>query len=320
MRGADPGNSSSAMVVVIAFGHVGNAAERNGGMRVVLAGGHGQLGSDLAPALRAAGMEAIPLGRGELDLTGAASIIAALDEHRPEYVINCAAWNRVDDAEQEVEAAFDVNAIAAGRLAGHCRERGIRLMHVSTDHVFSGRDGNGVRSVPYTEEDLPEPPSVYGCSKLAGEHLVRAGCPEAVIVRTCGLYGRQATRSKGNFVQTMLRLGAEREELTVVDDQRCSPTSTVDLAAAVVALCQREAAGLFHVTSTGDATWCEFARAIMDLAGLPCQVRGITSAEYGAKAARPWYSVLSTGKFTRTTEVAMPSWRESLQRYLAHAD
>ncbi|MCA9113962.1 MAG: dTDP-4-dehydrorhamnose reductase [Planctomycetaceae bacterium] len=286
-------------------------------MRVLIAGGQGQLGSDLGPAISAAGLEPLPLGRTDIELTRPETIEAALDQYQPVQVINCAAWNLVDLAEDTPEDAFAVNSLGARNLAIACHARSIPLVHISTDFVFSGMEEGGDRKSPYTERDLPGPLSVYGCSKLAGEYLVTASCPDSMIVRTCGLYGLKATRAKGNFVETMLRLGAEREELSVVHDQRCTPTFTRDLAEGIVRLCQSGSPGVYHLTSSGDASWFEFAREIMQIAGLKCRVRPIPATEFASKAPRPCYSVLSTEKFTAATGMLMPEWPDALRRYLA---
>jgi dTDP-4-dehydrorhamnose reductase len=170
--------------------------------------------------------------------------------------------------------------------------------------------------MPYGELDRPEPLSAYGVSKLAGELFVRAICPRHFIVRTCGLFGPTAAAGTGNFVQTMLRLGRERRELRVVDDQTCCPTSAADLARAIEALTAGESYGLYHATSSGSATWCQFAREIFRLAKLDVAVQPVTSAEYGAAARRPGYSVLDCSKLAAAVGFSLPPWEEELERYL----
>ena len=283
-------------------------------MTIAVIGSHGQLGTDL---MRVLGAEAIGLTHADIEITDPSSIDVSLDKNSPDIVINTAAYNLVDKAEEEPEASFAVNAFAPMHLARACASREITLVHVSTDYVF-GQDSD--RTTPYTENDLPCPVGVYGTSKLTGEHLVTASCPQSFVVRTCGLYGNPTSLGKGNFVRTMLRLGQDRDELTVVDDQRCTPTSTADLATAIAALIQTDAYGLYHCTNSGDTTWCEFAQAIFEIAGLDVIVKPITSAEFGAPARRPPYSVLNCDRLTSVTGVAMPHWRDALAAYLDGSD
>ena len=280
-------------------------------MRIAVIGAAGQLGSDLVPLL---GDRAIPLGHDQIELTDAASIAAALDLRKPTHVINCAAYNLVDRAEDEPDAAFRVNAFATRNLARWCAAHEIPLIHISTDYVFGLDSAFGK---PWTEADPTGPVSVYGASKLAGETFVRSLCPRHLVVRTCGLYGDRAARGKGNFVETMLRLGRERPELRIVADQRCTPTSTADLAHGIVRLVEAEVTGVCHATNSGDCSWFQFAEEIFRLANLPVKAIPVTAAEYGAKARRPDYSVLDGSRLKSLTGALLPSWQEALAKYLA---
>ncbi len=282
-------------------------------MRVAVIGAKGQLGSDLVARL---GAQAIPLGHSVIDIADAASIWNVLDRERPNAVINCAAYNFVDKAETEREAAMLTNRRGPGFLADYCREHDLKLLHVGTDYVFDGREGR----LPWTEKDLPLPISTYALSKFAGEQLVRAHCPRHFVVRTCGLYGRNALHGKGNFVETMLRLGRERSELKVVGDQRCTPTSTANLASAILDLLKTDAYGLYHVTNSGDCSWFEFACEIMRIANLNVKIASITTAEYGARARRPHYSVLDCSKLERVLGWKMPPWQGALAKYLTERE
>jgi dTDP-4-dehydrorhamnose reductase len=256
----------------------------------------------------------VALTRAQADLTRPDTLRAALAEIRPDVVVNCAAYNFVDRAEAEPEAAFAVNAWGVRQLALVCRDLGCLLVHFSTDYVF-GLDER--RRVPYREEDAPGPLSVYGLSKLAGEYLVRALCPRHLVIRTCGLYGVHGSGGKGtNFVETMLRLAGEGKSLRVVADQVLTPSYTVDVAAAVVALLQTGQSGLYHIVNAGCCSWHEFATAIFELAGTPRMVTGISSAEYGAAARRPSYSVLSTETYQRLGLPPLRPWHEALAAYL----
>ncbi|MBS0203035.1 MAG: dTDP-4-dehydrorhamnose reductase [Planctomycetes bacterium] len=278
--------------------------------RIAVIGARGQLGSDLITVL---GEDAIPLGHADLELTDPASIDTALGVRRPTHVINCAAYNLVDKAEEEPEAAFRVNAFGTRYLAQWCARSNVVLLHVSTDYVF-GLDPD--RCIPWSESDATGPVSAYGASKLAGEHFVRSICPRHFVVRTCGLYGQHAPRGKGNFVETMVRLGRERTELKIVADQRCTPTSTADLANALTKLVRTDAFGLYHATNSGDCSWFEFASEIFRVANLPVKAIPVTAAEYGAKARRPDYSVLETSRLANVIGGRLPTWQDALARYL----
>jgi dTDP-4-dehydrorhamnose reductase len=281
-------------------------------MRIVVLGAPGQLGRDLCPRLAG---EVIPLGRAGADLTDAVGVRAKLTALRPEVVVNCAAYNFVDQAESEPAPAFAVNAWAVRDLATLCRDLDATLVHFSTDYVF-GLDAD--RKTPYLETDAPGPVSVYGLSKLTGEYLVRGICPKHFVVRTCGLYGVWGSGGKGgNFVETMLRLAGQGKRLPVVHDQRCTPSFTADVATATAGLLRTAAYGLYHVTSAGDCTWYELAKETFRLAGLAVDLIPATSAEVGRPARRPLYSVLSNEKL-RTPGVLLPRpWKEALAAYLA---
>lgn len=251
-------------------------------------------------------------GRSDCDLTITAELQRRLDEAGPRIVINCAAYNLVDRAEDEPEVAFAVNAFATRQLALWCASRDVPLMHISTDYVF----GLHSSTTPRSEEDAAGPVSVYGASKLAGEEFVRAICPRSWVVRTCGLYGHRASQAKGNFVETMLRLAGQRSELRIVADQRCTPTSTADLAEQLVRLLQTTEYGLYHATNFGDCSWAEFASEIFRLTDAATRVIPITAKEYGAKARRPDYSVLNCQRLATILGQPMRPWREALAAYL----
>ncbi len=283
-------------------------------MTVAIFGAAGQLGRDLVPRMAALDEDVIALTRTDGDFTQPLSIRTFLATQRPRWVINCAAYNFVDRAETEPEAAFAVNAVAVQVLAEACRAMGTKLVHFSTDYVF-GRDES--RQTPYREDDPPGPVNVYGQSKWRGEQAVLAASVGHLVIRTCGLYGVWGSGGKGrNFVETMLRLAAAGQPLRVVNDQRCSPSYTVDVAETTVELLRRDAEGVFHVTNTGDCTWYEFAVEIFRQAGLEPELTPITSRDYGATARRPAYSVLSTQKLT---SIGLPSprpWPKALAAYL----
>ena len=227
-------------------------------MQTMIIGARGQLGSDLQKLLP----DAVPLGHNDLDIADAAAVEHTLQSAQPKLVINAAAYNKVDLAEDEPATAYQVNALGPRNLAISCARLDAILVHVSTDYVY-GLDEE--RDVPFVESDAVGPVSAYGQSKLAGEFFVRALCGKHFVLRTCGLYGVAALSGagKGNFVETMLRLGAERDQLSVVNDQFCTPTASRDLAEWIVALTQsRDAWGLYHATNSGQTTWYGLAREV----------------------------------------------------------
>jgi len=231
-----------------------------------------------------------------------------VQRHRPGAVINCAAWTKVDAAETQREGAFRVNAEGPRLLAAACREAGALLCQISTDYVF-----DGTATAPIAEDAPTHPLGAYGASKLAGEVAVRESGARHAIVRTSWLYGQDGP----NFVLTMLRLGAERDELRVVADQRGAPTWTGHLAPALLRLVERDLQGTFHLSNGGETTWCDFAAEIMAMAGHRARILPTTTAEYGAPAPRPAYSVLDNGSWRRAGETPLLDWHEGLRAYLA---
>jgi len=281
-------------------------------MRVVLLGAGGQLAHDLQTTLSKFDTHALP--RAELDLCNATSTEKTLTDLQPTHVVNAAAYNLVDQAEREPEAAFAVNAFGVRNLARACAKVGAALLHFSTDYVF-GQDAN--RESPYAEDDLPGPVSVYGASKLTGEQFVRFECPRSFVVRTCGLYGVKGSRGKGgNFVETMIRLSESGKPVNVVNDQRCTPSFTADVAAAATRLLETEAFGIHHVVNGGSCTWYEFACEIFRQIGRTVECNPITSTQFNALARRPTYSVLGMDRLAAAGLSPMADWRDALGRYL----
>jgi dTDP-4-dehydrorhamnose reductase len=279
-------------------------------MNVVVIGSGGQLGSELCRQL---GADAVGLDLPELDLTDRDRVLGRLAEIAPQVVINTAAFTQVDLAEEQVELCRAVNADGVAHLVEACRKRDCPLVQISTDYVF-GDDG---RRIPYREADEPRPLGAYARSKLEGERQA-ARWQRHVIVRTSGLYGPPGSHSGGNFVETMLRLAGRRSRLRVVHDQQCTPSYTAHVARAIRFLVQRGAYGTYHVVNTGATTWHDFAAEIFRRAGLDVRLEPITTAEYGAAASRPAYSVLDTDKYHSLAGAPpMPTWQEALAEYLA---
>jgi dTDP-4-dehydrorhamnose reductase len=282
-------------------------------MKVMVTGANGQLGTDLCLALR--DFKVIGLTHAEADITDLTSFINICRKYRPSVIINTAAFVRVDDCEDEVDRAFLVNALGARNVAVAAQELGVKLIHISTDYVFGGE--STLHHVPYTEFDTPMPASVYGRSKLAGEDMVRHHCHQHFIVRSSGLFGVAGSSGKGgNFIETILRLGKERDELKVVNDQVLSPTYTGDLAAKIAQLITTEYYGIFHITNRGACSWYEFTREILRLAGLKTRVVPITSDQYPQKARRPSYSVLDNYHLRLLKMDDMRAWQEALADYM----
>lgn len=281
-------------------------------MKYAVIGAAGQLGRDLCPRLPG---DVTPLIRAQTDLTQVESLRKTLGDVRPDVVINCAAYNFVDKAETEPEAAFAVNAWGVRNLALACRDLDVLLVHYSTDYVF-GLDEE--RQTPLTENDAPGPVSVYGLSKLAGEYQVRSLCPRHFVIRTCGLYGIHGSGGKGtNFVETMLKLAGQGKALRVVADQTCTPSYTVDVATASAILISTGRYGLYQLTNSGACSWYELASTIFELAGVRADLTAITSKQFGAPARRPGYSVLDNTKACAAGVPLSRPWREALGAYLS---
>jgi dTDP-4-dehydrorhamnose reductase len=239
---------------------------------------------------------------------------AKLLELRPEVVFNCSAYNFVDRAESEPEAAFAVNGWGVRHLAMICRDLDCVLVHYSTNYVF-GLDGQ--RSNPYLETDIAGPINAYGVGKLAGEYFVRAICPKHFVIRTAALFGLGGIAGKGNFVELMLRLAKEGQAIRVVNDQVCTPTSTADLAVATIALIETGQYGLYQITNSGSSSWHQYAQTIFELAGVQANLKGVTSEEFGAPAKRPHYSVMASAAYEALGFKPLRPWREGLVEYLA---
>lgn len=280
-------------------------------MPIAIIGAGGQLGRELVA--RTDPDQTLALTHRQIEISNASSVAAALDGRSVDKVINAAAYNFVDRAEDEPDAAWVINSRGPQLLAQWCAANAATCVHVSTDHVF-GLDAE--RSTPYRETDAVGPLSAYGVSKLAGECFVRATCERHFVVRTCGLYGRPPAGGKGNFVETMLRLGKGKGEVKVVNDQHCTPTSAADLAEMILALLKTDAYGLYHATNAGQATWHEFAKEIFRESGTIARALPISTAEFGAKARRPAFSVLDCSKLQSVTGLRIRDWRESLAEYL----
>jgi dTDP-4-dehydrorhamnose reductase len=270
-------------------------------MRLLITGGAGMLGRDLARLAPAA----TALGRGELDITDAEAVTAAIERGAPDVVINCAAFTDVDGAEATPELASQVNGEGAGNVARAAAQAGAWTIQISSDYVFDGR-----KREPYVESDLVAPQSAYGRSKLDGELAVARDASERhTIVRTSWLFGAHGHC----FPATIRKLASERDELSVIDDQVGCPTFTGHLARALLDLAQRRIPGIVHVAAGGHCSWYEFAREIVAASGLACEVKPVSTAEFPRPASRPAYSVLRSER----DAPKLSDWHEGLSAYLA---
>jgi dTDP-4-dehydrorhamnose reductase len=285
-------------------------------MRILVIGKNGQVGGEF-PRLYGPRGDVVLAGRGECDLSNEASIRNLVRQVKPAVIINAAAYTAVDQAEKERELCFAINSAAPRVLAEEAATLDALLIHYSSDYVF-----NGEKSEPYVETDPISPVSVYGASKAAGETAIAESASRYLLLRTSWVYGAQGK----NFLRTMLRLGAERSELRVVDDQVGAPTAAAAIAAATVRLVEQYAAngahfpaGIYHMTAGGSTSWCGFARAIFSAGGLskPPQVEAIASSEYPTPAKRPANSILSNDKFAHTFGFRLPPWEQQLQDVMA---
>ncbi len=281
-------------------------------MKILLIGATGQLGGDLLR--NNPGHEIVAPARSQLDLQDVGQIEKAVRNAGPDVVINCAAFHNVPLCEEQPEKAFFINCFAVGRLAGFCREHDARLVTFSTDYVFGGE-----KRTPYVESDPPHPLQIYGITRAAGEYAAIAAAPEhAVIVRTCGLYGRSGAASKGgNFVDKRVDDAKRAKRLEMACDQTISPTSTDDLSRAVFRLISHQgvAGGIYHLVNEGQCTWFEFTKAIYEELGIDIEVVPVDRKGMSGQMRRPLYSVLGNDA-ARAIGITLPSWRDALCRYL----
>jgi len=276
----------------------------NATMRVTLFGASGLLGQALAQELSAEQLTA--LSSRDADLRDHARVRAVIHDFRPEWILLSAAYTDVDGCESNRDMAFAVNCEGAINVAQAAREAGSRLLFLSTDYVFDGS-----KRSPYEISDARNPASVYGESKACAEERLLEILPEVCIARTSWLFGHGGKC----FPATILKLASTRPEISVVNDQRGSPTFTRDLASALAHLCRADAHGIVHITNSGDCTWYDFATEIVRASGLPTKVKPVTTAEFPRPARRPAYSVLSPASL-HTYNIHMPEWRDALRRYL----
>jgi dTDP-4-dehydrorhamnose reductase len=280
-------------------------------LRAAVIGSTGQLGQDL---MRAFGEETVGLTHQDLDVTDGVGVASAMHSLRPDWVLNTAAFHRVDDCETNPALAFAANALGAFNVARAAADVGAGVVFFSTDYVFGGEERE--RDNPYEEGDEVQPLNVYGISKAAGEQLVMQANARHVVVRSAGLYGTATSRKGWTFPELMINKAKTDGMVRVVSDQALSPTFTADLAQKTKELVEEEASGLFHLTNAGECSWFEFARAVFDLAGLEVEMEPIETSETQRRARRPSYSALRTTRVQEAGLSPLRPWEEALDAYL----
>lgn len=272
-------------------------------------GAAGQLGKAFTELVKD---EGVPLTHVNFEITNPEAI-KSLSKHDLRGVINCSAYNLVDNAEDDPVGAFSVNAFSVANLAKFCQERALDFVHYSTNYVFNGSKGKA-----YTEEDVPSPQGIYACSKLSGEYLANTHCKKSYVIRTAAVFGQGGNKSKGgNFIDRMTTRAKQGQPLKIVNDQTVNPTYAHDLAVASLKLIEKQKYGLYHITNSGETTWAEYARYFIKLAGIKAEITPVASSEVLSKANRPTYGVLDISKFEKTTGYRMRSWQDAVKDYIA---
>ena len=277
-------------------------------MNVLLLGGSGQLGTEIRARWQADTI--VAPSHSELDILDAAAIGRAVDEAHAEVVVNCAAFHNVDVCESEPQAAFSTNALAVDAMAALCQERDIGFVTISTDYVF-----DGAKQAPYVESDAPHPLSVYASSKLAGEFLALRRNAKLFVVRTCGVYGAAASKSKGTFIDRAIKQARAGETIRAVNDVVASPTFAGHLAQALRSLLQTDAYGLYHACNVGAVTWHDYVVRALRVAGVKGNVEPISASAWKVAARRPSYSALANERL-ESAGVFLPSIEEGVDAYL----
>lgn len=284
-------------------------------MKIAVVGADGQLGTDICQTLEKTTHELIRLTIQDIEVSDINSVSHVLKESKPQLVINTAAFHHVEKCEEQPVKAFEVNALGPRNLSTICNEIDAALMQISTDYVFDGK-----KRLPYLETDKPMPLNVYANTKLSGEYFVEAIAKKFYILRVSGIYGKNPCLGKGgmNFVELMIKLSREREEIRVVDNEFLTPTPTEEIAKQIVVMIEKEAKyGLYHVTSEGSCSWYEFAKEIFEVTKPKIKFNKAEPGEFAVKVNRPEYSVLENG-FLKSQDInIMSHWKEGLHSYLS---
>jgi dTDP-4-dehydrorhamnose reductase len=280
-------------------------------MKLVVIGANGQLGTDLMDVLSAK-HDVIALNHADIEITDIDSVRNSLSTIKPDIVLNTAAYHIVPEAEKFPEKAFQINGIGALNLAKVCQQQDIRLVHYSTDYVFDGE-----KQKPYTEDDRPNPLSVYANTKLSGEYFALNYCDKSYVIRVSGIYGKVPCRAKGgNFITTMIKLANEKPEVRVVNDEILTPTPTYHIAKNTAALLKTDAFGLYHMSCEGEVSWYEFAKVIWETLQLKTPLYPASVKDFPLVVKRPFYSVLENKNLNKLGINEMPEWKEALIQFL----
>jgi dTDP-4-dehydrorhamnose reductase len=283
-------------------------------MKIAVTGANGQLGSDICKVLTQEGHDVVELNHDSFDIINYEFVEAMLKDIKPDVLINPAAYHHVEKCQNDPDMAFSVNATAPFNMAKICKELNALFIHISTDYVF-----DGLKNAPYIETDQAIPLNNYGISKLAGEQMIATTGCRYLVMRTSGLYGINPCRAKGgkNFVELMLSLAEAGKPIRVVDDERVSPTFTLDLARQIVSVLTIKDSGICHATAEGSCSWYDFASAIFELTNVDANLNKANPGEFAIKVNRPSYSVLEN-HFLKTRKLnVMREWKDSLREYLS---
>jgi dTDP-4-dehydrorhamnose reductase len=282
-------------------------------MKAVVIGANGQLGSDIVKEFRANGHDITELNHTQIEVSNIDSVSTVLKNLNADIIINTAAMHNVEKCEQDPAMAFAVNGIGVRNLAMVCNDTGSVLIHISTDYVFDGS-----KNAPYTETDKPSPINVYGNTKVSGENFIMGISKKYFIIRTSGVYGHNPCRAKGglNFVELMLKLSKERDELRVVNDEVVTPSSTAEISKQLLKLAQSNVYGLYHASAEGSCTWYEFAKKIFEFTGSKVKLNMANPDEFPMKVPRPKYSVLENANLKKEGLNIFKPWDKALKEYL----
>ncbi len=276
-------------------------------MKIVISGGNGQLGKELTEYLKEKNFDVFSFGSNEMDITQLENIYKILKEIKPEVIINCAAYTKVDDCEKNIKKAFLVNSIGAKNIAIVSNKINAKLFHISTDYIF-----DGIKNIPYTEYDDPNPLSIYGKSKLFGEIYIKEHTPFFFILRVAGVYGKYGN----NFVKTIIKLGKNQKKVKVVNDQITTPTWTLDITKQIIKLINTEQFGIYNASCEGECSWYEFTKYIYKLLDIKTELVPCSTEEFPRPAKRPPYSVLENFNLKLIGYNIMPHWKKSIENFL----
>lgn len=281
--------------------------------KALIIGANGQLGTDINSSLLANNYVTLTPNHAELDITNFEKVKDYILQNKPNVIVNTAAYHNVDKCEEFPLLATFINTNAPAFLAKLCKEINCKFIHFSTDYVFDGTKGS-----PYLETDIPNPLNVYGKSKFEGENEVLKADDNAAVIRVSALYGVNPCRAKNglNFIQLMLKLASERDELTVVGDEFVSPTATIDIANILPTIIACNITGIVHLTSEGECSWYEFAKEILEYTHTNVKLKQVESSHFPAKTPRPKYSVLENETLKNNGIQSMPHWKDALHNYL----